>query len=139
MKQSDIDKRIAELTKEAQQLEQQRETLAALDVCMKNGHEACLIDVVGDSKSVNHVTLECQVCNAVCHPGSDVPDAHNWMFVDDGFAGMFVEQVYEVEDTAPLKVDEPYKAEPVQYEMREEFDQATGFSRVKMVPKEGDE
>ena len=108
MKQSDIDKRIEELTNEALALESQRETLAALDVCMKRGHECALTDVRGDEIKVNYVELTCKVCGAWCAPGSA---DERWLFQQGGFEGKFVDEVYEIENTEPLPEPEPIRTE----------------------------
>jgi hypothetical protein len=160
MKQSDIDKEIEDLTKQAQLLELQRETLASLDVCMRVGHDCTLSKWVGDSETVQYVELTCKCCGAYCTPGENSPKVrgennHRWMFIGGGFANQFVGDVYEIEDTEPVEAPEPYNfvnppthadgssvtiredpAPKPKYELREEYDDATGFSRVSMVPKE---
>ena len=57
MKQKDIDKEIEELTQRARELEKQREALAALDICKRDGHRPKINLVEGDFYKVTNLVI----------------------------------------------------------------------------------
>ena len=116
MKQTDIDKRIKELTEEARALEEQREVLAALDVCHKDGHNAILQEVQSEFGQAEGAFLQCRVCTAVAiialdhlkYPNSD----GEWTFGRGSLRGTKVTDIYEVENTEPVESADPFHSEP---------------------------
>ena len=139
MKQRDIDKEIEELTQRARELEKQREALAALDICKRDGHRPTITQVEGDFYRVTNLVLTCNVCGAL-----STIDAWYLSCFD-----MNIEDIYEVEDHEPITPPEPFTQEqpsadspsvivPVSdkgYRIVNEEDEG-GFRRAKIVPNE---
>ena len=140
MKHSDIDKRIEELTAEARELERQRETLAALDVCNAQGHEVVIDDIDGTLTEVRRVTLRCRVCGASAALEMTVP----WALYNPREGDYTnVADFYETEPTEPIPEPEPVRTAPAKpkeepqvirddgtMQTVDETD-STGFYRVK--------
>tara|TARA_Y100000004_G_scaffold178188_1_gene220528 strand:- start:41 stop:487 length:447 start_codon:yes stop_codon:yes gene_type:complete len=145
MKHSDIDKRIEELTAEARELERQRETLAALDVCNAQGHEVVIHDIIGTLTDVSAIGLRCRVCGARAHfcPAGDV-DGEPWRLFDlENNEVAKVADFYETEPTEPLPEPEPVRTAPAEPKDEPQVirddgtmqtvdeTESTGFYRVK--------
>ena len=112
MKHSDIDTRIEELTAEARELERQRETLAALDVCNAQGHEVFISGIEGTFTDIHAVEIECKVCGAVAFLETTVP----WTTVTTSKMPdnneVTIDDFYETEPTEPLPEPEPVRTAP---------------------------
>ena len=74
MKQSDIDKRVKELTDEAEMLGKQRRMLELLEECSKYGYEVELVDWPVEQGSLfdgpSYVTLQCKRSGVWCTVGN---------------------------------------------------------------------
>ena len=96
MKQSDIDKRVKELTEEAQTLEMQGQVIRALNTCMEDGHLVNMVDIHDDGANLNWIELLCTRCGAMVQPTTT---GTRWSFgTGHVFEGMFVDEVYEPEE-----------------------------------------
>ena len=149
MKHSDIDKQIEELTVKARELERQRETLAALDVCNAQGHEVVISNIAGTLSAIQGVILGCRVCGATATLET-VPNFVPWKLlinVDEYDANQgdytTIADFYETEPTEPLPEPEPVRTAPAEpkdepqvirddgtMQTVDETD-STGFYRVK--------
>lgn len=140
MKHSDIDKRIEELTAEARELERQRETLAALDVCNAQGHEVYIESIEGSFTDIHAVTIGCKVCGANALLRMTVP----WKLFDgDNNEVANIADFYETEPTEPLPEPEPVRTAPAEPKDEPQVirddgtmqtvdeTESTGFYRVK--------
>ena len=138
MKHSDIDKRIEELTAEARELERQRETLAALDVCNAQGHEVFISGIEGTFTDIRAVEMGGKVCGAGALLEMTVP----WTLVT-GNNEVVIADFYETEPTEPIPEPEPVRTAPAEpkeepqvirddgtMQTVDETD-STGFYRVK--------
>ena len=110
MKQKDIDKRIKEITREAEQLGEQRNALELLNYCASKGHEMILVDYTYQGLSmIIDVYLRCEVCGCETSLTSEsdltFPRGH-------AFGGQTIDEVYEIEDTAPLEAANPLLSQP---------------------------
>ena len=140
MKHSDIDKRIEELTAEARELERQRETLAALDVCNAQGHDVILTGVDGTLMDVHSITIKCKVCGAM----NQLRQHKSWQLLNEASEVIAnIADFYETEPTEPLPEPEPVRTAPAEpkdeprvirddgtMQTVDETD-STGFYRVK--------
>ena len=140
MKHSDIDKRIEELTAEARELERQRETLAALDVCNAQGHDVFLTGVDGTLMDVHSITIKCKVCGAM----NQLRQHKSWQLLNEASEVIAnIADFYETEPTEPLPEPEPVRTAPAEQKDEphvirddgtmktlDETD-STGFYRVK--------
>ena len=148
MKQSDIDKRIIELTEEAKLLEAQRNALEALDICAQNGHTIRIAQEGIDTNFYNteYIILECECCGALCTLAAayGATERAVWTFPTNGpFGGKTVQSVFQIESTDPLPEPEPTKTEapseaeeaPVVYDSGDmqtvDETDTKGFYRVK--------
>tara|TARA_R100000406_G_scaffold47067_1_gene31779 strand:- start:6669 stop:7058 length:390 start_codon:yes stop_codon:yes gene_type:complete len=96
MKQSDIDKRVKELTEEAQILEMQGNILRALDTCMEDGHLIQITSLTDDGVHLSELDIQCSRCGATVEP---INGLTRWSFgTGHVFEGMFVDEVYEPEE-----------------------------------------
>jgi len=111
MKHSDIDKQIEELTVKARELERQRETLAALDVCNAQGHEVCIESIEGSFTDITAIEIGCKVCNAIVFLEGACP----WVLFDsDNKEIGKITNFYETEPTEPLPEPEPVRTAPAE-------------------------
>lgn len=96
MKQSDIDKRVKELTEEAQTLEMQGNILRALNTCMVDGHLIQISSLIDDGVHLSDLEIQCNRCGAIIEP---IEGMTRWSFgTGHVFEGMFVDEVYEPEE-----------------------------------------
>ena len=140
MKHSDIDKRIEELTAEARELERQRETLAALDVCNAQGHDVYISHLEATFEEATILFITCKVCG--CR-ASFTGDGPWWVADSNGDPTVKLTEFYETEPTEPLPEPEPVRTAPAEpkdepqiirddgtMQTVDETD-STGFYRVK--------
>ena len=116
MKQSDIDKRVKELTDEAEMLGKQRRMLELLEECSKYGYEAELIDWSVERGSLfdgpSYITLRCKRSGVWCTVGnmeSSEWEPSTWYFPDDIFGDghVKVSDIWEgIEPPAPQLKEE---------------------------------
>lgn len=112
MKQKDIDERIKEITKEAEQLGEQRNALELLNKCAAQGHIMNLADYgYTGIIAMNWVRLRCEVCGCEALIESEEPQV---LVFPQGHAFSLdkVSEVYEIEDTAPLEAANPLLPQP---------------------------
>ena len=111
MKQSDIDKRVKELTDEAEMLGKQRRMLELLEECSKYGYEVELVDWPVEQGSLfdgpSYVTLQCKRSGVWCTVGNmegSEWEPSTWYFPDGIFGDghVKVSDIWEgIEPPAP--------------------------------------
>ena len=115
MKQSDIDKRVKELTDEAEMLGKQRRMLELLEECSKYGYEVELVDWPLEQVNLfdgpSYVTLRCKRSGVWCTVGNmegsdlhDLWEPSTWYFPDGIFGDghVKVSDIWEgIEPPAP--------------------------------------
>ena len=103
MRQSEIDKRIKELTQEANELAEQRGALKKLQRCKDQGHDPVLAEIEHDFIEIEGIVITCTRCGATATSTDKM-----WRLSGMGFEeGPTVDDVYEVEFTEPLKNELP--------------------------------
>lgn len=117
MKQSDIDKRVKELTDEAEMLGKQKRMLELLEECSKYGYEVELVDARHPDlfDGPPYVTLRCKRSGIWCTVGSrKMLEGHEWesstWYFPDGIFGdgwVKVSDIWEgIEPPAPQLKEE---------------------------------
>jgi hypothetical protein len=98
MRQSEIDKRIKELTQEANELAEQRGALKKLQRCKDQGHDPVLAEIEHDFIEMEGIVITCTRCGATATSTDKM-----WRLSGMGFEeGPTVDDVYEIEFTEPL-------------------------------------
>lgn len=133
MKQSDIDKRVKELTEEAQALEMQGKILRALDTCMsssvEDGHLIQITSLTDDGVHLSELGIQCGRCGATVEP---INGLTRWSFgVGHVFEGMFVDEVYEPEEEEKPKPFSNKKETVTTPELSDVIEKAKKNSRKK--------
>ena len=105
MRQSEIDKRIKELTQEANELAEQRGVLKKLQRCKDQGHDPVLAEIEHDFIEIEGIVITCTRCGATATSTDKM-----WRLSGMGFEERpTVDDVYEVEFTEPLPQPEIVK------------------------------
>ena len=127
MKQSDIDKRVKELTDEAEMLGKQRRMLELLEECSKYGYEVELVDwslLWNESEQISlfdgpsYVTLRCKRSGVWCTVGNTEGsewEPSTWYFPDGIFGDghVKVSDIWEgIEPPAPQLEEEELSSSP---------------------------
>ena len=122
MKQSDIDKRVRELTDEAEMLGKQKRTLELLEECAKHGHQVAMTDYAPNDDIIDapkQVGLVCQRCNMWCTVGfvDEEWENNKWYFPNSVFADfptyVSIEDIWEgIAPPEPVTVPEGHPPPP---------------------------